>query len=94
MMYPLLTFPDETLITHSDLLNDDGNGSKSVAVHFERPKIGGFDTARCILPSYEWVIKEGYSDEEIQSFEQILKDGAHLFFKYAELGGMNIATTV
>ncbi len=36
MMYPYMTLPDETLITHSHLL--DENGTKTVEVHFERPK--------------------------------------------------------
>ena len=92
MMYPFMTLPDETLITHSHLLGD--GEQKSVEVHFERPIYGGFDMARCSLPSYEWIIRDGYSNEEIEEFEQMLRHGAHIFYKYAELGGMGIAKVV
>jgi len=89
MMYPYITLADETVITHSHLLCD--GGEKSVEVHFERPKPYGFDMARCVLPSYKWIIRDGYTDEEIALFERLLKDGSHSFFRYAEMGGLKIA---
>ena len=91
-MYPYITLSDDTLITHSHLM--ENNGAKTVEVHFERPIPYGFDMARCSLPSYEWIIREGFTDDEILSFEKLLHDGAHTFFKYAEIGGMNIAKAV
>jgi len=92
MMYPYITLTDDTLITHSHLLyNGD---EKSVEVHFERPRPYGFDMARCVLPSYKWIMRDGYTDEEIALFEQLLKDGSHSFFQYAEMGGLNIAKAV
>jgi len=51
MMYPYITLYDETLITHSQIL--DNGEVKSVEVHFERPVECGFDSARCVLPSYD-----------------------------------------
>ncbi len=92
MMYPYMTLPDETLVTHSHLMEKDG--VKTVEVHFERPVEDGFDMARCSLPSYEWIIREGYSDQEILEFERMLRDGAHIFFKYAEAGGAQVAKAV
>ena len=92
MMYPYMTLEDETLITHSHLM--EKNGIKTVEVHFERPKPYGFDMARCSLPSYKWIIRDGYSDDEINTFEQMLKIGAHIFFKYAALGGAEVAKVV
>ena len=89
MMYPYMTLADETLITYSHLICE--GEKKSVEVHFERPKLYGFDMARCVLPSYEWILRDGFSDDEIKKFEMLLEGGAHTFFKYAELGGMNIA---
>ena len=89
MMYPYITLNDETLITHSQML--DNGGVKSVEVHFERPVEYGFDSARCVLPSYEWILIEGYSDEEIKTFELFLRSNAHLLFRYAEGGGLRIA---
>lgn len=92
MMYPYIELPDETLITHSHLLGEDEE--KSVEVHFERPKPYGFDMARCSLPSYKWIIRDGYTDDEIVMFERLLHDAAHLFYKYAANGGLNIAKVV
>ena len=92
MMYPYVTLDDETLITHSHLM--EKNGIKTVEVHFERPTPDGFDMARCSLPSYKWIIRDGYSDDEIAMFEQMLKIGAHIFFKYAESGGAEVAKVV
>ena len=92
MMYPYIELPDETLITHSHL--KDENGIKVVDVHFERPIYNGFDMARCSLPSYEWIIRDGYSDDEIAKFEQMCHDYAHIFYKYAELGGASVAKAI
>ncbi|MCL2018918.1 MAG: hypothetical protein FWG70_04085 [Oscillospiraceae bacterium] len=92
MMYPYITLSDGTLITHSHLI--DKGGIKTVEVHFERPSSNCFDSARCTLPSYEWTIRDGYTDGEIATFEQLLHDGAGMFFKYAELGGMTVAKAV
>ena len=92
MMYPYITLADNTLITHSHLM---GKGEqKTVEVHFERPKPYGFDIARCVLPSYEWIIRDGFTDNDINKFEQLLKNGAHTFFKYAEAGGMTVAKAI
>ena len=89
MMYSYVTLSDETLITHSHLIKK--NGIKTVEVHFERPKFGGFDMARCSLPSYEWIIRDGYSDKEIKDFEDFSARHAHNFFYYAEIGGIPVA---
>ena len=89
MMYPYITLHDGTEIVHSHILEE--NNEKKVEIHFERPTESGFDTARCELPSYRWLIKEGFSDEEILFFEELLKNNAHLLFKYAENGGIKIA---
>lgn len=89
MMYLYITLADETEIVHSQIL--DKNGEKSVEVHFERATENGFDTAICSIPSYKWIKKEGFSDEEIELFEKLLHNNAHLLFKYAENGGIKIA---
>ena len=89
MMYPYMTLSDETEIVHSQLIEE--NGEKKVIVHFERPTEEGFDSARCELPSYHWTEKHGYSEKEIQLFEQLLASNAHLIYKYAANGGIQIA---
>jgi len=89
MMYPYLTLADGTEIVHSGLMKC---GEKTcVEVHFERPKWEGFDSARCVLPDYQWLFNNGFSAEEIQFFEEFLHHNAHLLFKYAETGGIQIA---
>lgn len=89
MMYPYLTLEDETEIVHSQIIND--NGIEKVEVHFERPTENGFDSARCVLPDYKWLFNEGYSREEIEFFEELLMNNAHLIYKYAKNGGIKIA---
>ena len=81
MMYPYITLADETEITHSHIIEKDGNFH--VEVHFERPKQMGFDVARCSLPEYKWLKKEGFSEQ----FEEFLHHNAHLLFRFAQVGG-------
>lgn len=90
MMYPYMTLADGTEIVHSHIIEKE-NGQQEVLVHFERPTENGFDSARCSLPSYTWISREGYSDDELSFFEQLLHSNAHLFFKYAADGGIRIA---
>jgi len=86
MMYPYITLADETEITHSELLDKDD--VQTVEVHFERPTEHGFDSARCVLPSYSWKFNDGYSDAEIAFFEELLRNNAHLLYRYAKQGGI------
>ena len=86
MLYPYITLSDETAISHSHIIEE--NSLQMVEVHFERPTEDGFDMARVQLPSYNWIIKEGFSDSEIQFFEQFLVNNAHLIYRFAQNGGM------
>ncbi len=88
-MYPYMTLFDETEITHSHVIEEEG--LQSVEVHFERPRSNGFDMARCVLPTYTWIKCEGFSDEEIGKFEIFLHNNAHLLYRYAASGGIKIA---
>ena len=89
MMYPYMTLSDETEITHSHLMERDGQ--QTVVVHFARPRENGFDSARCVLPAYTWKFNEGYSKEEIAFFEEFLRHNAHLIYRYAQQGGIQCA---
>jgi len=89
MMYPYIALSDGTEIIHSHLMGE--GEEKTVEVHFERPKPYGFDSARCSLPSYEWIIRDGFTDDEIAVFERMLKDNVHLLYKYAETGGISFS---
>lgn len=89
MMYPFMTLGDETEIVHSQIIEE--NEVKKVIVAFERPTNDGFDTARCELPTYNWQYIKGYSENEIADFTEFLQHNAHLIYRYAEIGGVNIA---
>jgi hypothetical protein len=84
-----MVLADETEIVHSQIIEADGK--KKVIVNFERPTENGFDSARCELPDYRWTVREGYTDNEIALFEELLQNNAHLLYKYAENGGIKIA---
>lgn len=86
MMYPYMVLADETQIVHSQIIEEDGK--QKIIVHLERPTEEGFDSARCELPEFRWILKEGYSDEEIAVFEEFLHNNAHLLYKYAANGGI------
>lgn len=89
MMYPYITLSDETEITHSHIIERDG--MQTVEVHFERPEENGFDSAHCVLPSYQWKFNEGFSQEEIALFDEFLQYNAHLLYRYAARGGIHCA---
>ena len=93
MMYPYIEFPDETLVTHSQVLNENDE-AKAIEVHFERPKPYGFDSARIRLPSYTWLFRDGFAADEITLFENFAERHAHTLFYYAETGGVPIAQAV
>lgn len=89
VMYPYITLADETEITHSQIMEEDG--VQKVEVHFERPTEQGFNSARCVLPAYQWKFNEGFSDAEIAFFNEFLQHNAHLLYRYAEQGGIHCA---
>ena len=81
-MYPFMKLDDDTEIVHSEM-KDDGR----VKVYMEKPIEGGFCSAVCMLPSYEWSDIEGYSEKEIARYREVIESTAHLILKYARNGG-------
>ncbi|MGM9570545.1 MAG: nucleotidyltransferase domain-containing protein [Phascolarctobacterium sp.] len=88
MIYPYITLADGTEIVHTNVFEEDG--LKKVEVHFERSKEGGFDTARCQLPNYKWLIIDGFTDAEIEVLDQFVRSNAQLFYRYGANGGVKI----
>ena len=88
MKYPFMTMPDDTEITHSSIYEE--NGCEKIRVYIERPVEGGFIDATCILPDYTWQ-NNGFSDEEIKEFQNILEKGSHVIYKFARQGGFGNA---
>lgn len=90
MMYPFMTLNDGTGIAHSEAINKDGK--ETVKVYFEQPVDGGFNSAECWLPSYEWTKKEGFSDERIAYLQEFLESTAHIIIQLARNGGFDSAS--
>lgn len=68
-------------ITHSQIIYE--NNVKIIHVHFERPTNDGFNIARCILPNYKWIKRNGFSDEEISKLEKFLHKNLDLIYEAA-----------
>ncbi|MCQ2595179.1 MAG: hypothetical protein MJ196_07945 [Treponemataceae bacterium] len=88
MIYPYMTLPDNTEITHTELKSDG-----TVTVYIETPdEKDGFHHAQCVLPKYEWSDVFGYSEEQMAEFKDIVESGAHLIIRFAECGGFTNAS--
>ena len=79
---------DETEITHSSIYEEDG--VEKIRVYFERPVEDGFINATCILPTYTWE-NNGFSQTDINTFQEILENGAHVIYRFARQGGFGNA---
>ena len=91
MGYEYVTYPDETLVTFSDIRKRE-NEEEYIRVCFERPTEHGFDTVVFELPSYKIIERDGqYSENEIDFFRQVVEHGAGYFFETAREGGIESA---
>ena len=91
MTHEFAKYPDGTLGVFSNIGKKE-NGEEYVCVTFERATEKGFDTYSIEIPSYNIVLEDGkYTEEEKKTFMEIAKNGASFFFKYARLGGLEIA---
>lgn len=86
MLYPYIELPDETIITHSEIKEDN-----TVLINFEQPVENGFREARIELPSYKLLYNQGFSDEQISFFEEFAHKNSAVIYKYARLGGIENA---
>ena len=91
MIYPYITLADGTEIVHTHVFEEDG--LQKVEVHFARPKEGGFDTARCQLPNYKWLITDGFTDADMEVFDQLVHSNAHLFINTVQMAESRLVTT-
>lgn len=88
MMYPFLKLEDNTEIVHSEILPDD-----RVKVYIEKPVEGGFHSAVCYLPKYEWQEILGFSSNDISKYQEIIESTAHLIIRFAKDGGFMNASS-
>ena len=68
-MYPFMALNDGTEIVHSDMLSDG-----RVKVYIERPGAkDGFHHVICWLPDGTWQDTEGFSDEDMAYFKELVR---------------------
>ena len=78
MFYTYVELEDGTQLAYSDVL-DDG----TVELSIERPIELGFDSARCLLPSFEWSDVEGFSADDMAYFDSFVHNNAPLILRLA-----------
>ncbi len=72
MMYPFMTLNDGTEIVHSETMPDG-----QVKVYVEKPDAKDcFHHATCYLPSFEWRDVFGFSKQEMESLDELLRSSA------------------
>ena len=89
MLYPFMTLDDNTEIVHSE--NYFVDGKEQVKVEIEKPIEGGFASAECILPAYVWKNVSGFSQEDIDRFQEFLESVSHIIIDLARNGGTLLA---
>lgn len=88
MMYPFMTLDDSAEIVHSEMRQDG-----TVKVYIEKPdEKDGFHHAECILPQYQWRDVYGFSDREMERYNEVIHSTAHLILQFAQEGGFDSAS--
>ena len=90
MLYPFMTLEDETEIVHSETMMVDGR--EKVKVVIEKPVTGGFHSAVCWLPDYNWEKIDGFSREEIKQYQELIESISHVIIELARDGGFDRAS--
>ncbi len=87
MLYPYMTLKDETEVAFSEI--KQVNNRETLTVYFEKPVVGGFVTAECVLPDYKWTVK-GLTASEINTLQTFVERNSKSFFKFARQGGVGV----
>ena len=88
MMYPYMTFNDDTEVTHSQMLEVG-----AVKVYIETPVEDGFKNLTCLLPKYQYE-NQGYDEKELEHWKEFIQNNAHIIMELAKEGGFVNATAV
>lgn len=81
-MYPFLTLDDDTEIVHSEMKPDG-----TVKVYMERPDIKlVFCHATCYIPGYRWEDIVGFTQKDIDRFQEVIESTAHLILQFSQEG--------
>ena len=73
MMWEYVRLEDDTQVSYSEVREDN-----TVKVVVERPRDWGFDTAECILPAFNWVSREGFSEADLKELDDFVRNNAPL----------------
>lgn len=85
MMYPFLTLDDGAEIVHSDM-GPDGR----VKVYIEKPDAEAcFLHAACYLPGYVWEDISGFTQADLDRYQEVIKSTAHLILQFSQEGGFD-----
>lgn len=85
MMYPFLTLDDGSEIVHSEMLKDG-----RVKVYIEKPdEKDCFHHALCYLPGYQWEDIFGFSQSDIDRYQEVIQSTAHLILQFSKEGGFD-----
>lgn len=88
-MYAFMTLDDNTNVVHSEMKSDG-----TVKVYFEQPIYQGFKSAECYLPQYEWKNINGFSEKEIERFDEFVHSLAHIIIELSQDGGFDNAANL
>lgn len=89
MFYSYVELADGTQIAYSDVL-DDG----VVEVSVERPVELDFDSARCLLPAFEWSDVRGFSESDMAYLDAFVHNNAQLIMRLAREASRSYALAV
>ena len=78
MFYNYVELEDGTQVAYSNVL-DDG----IVEVSIERPIELSFDSARCMLPAFEWSDITGFDDKDLAYLDSFIHNNAPLILRLA-----------
>ncbi len=86
-MYPFMTLDDGTEIVHSEM-KDNGK----VKVYVEKPdEKDCFHHAVCWIPGYQWDDVNGFDENDLARYEDVLRSTAHLILQFSQEGGFEHA---
>lgn len=89
MMYPFMTLDDNTEIVHSEMKQDG-----TVKVYLEQPSAADcFHTATCWLPSYRWESVSGFTQAQLNRYQEVIESTAHLIMEFSKDGGFEHASS-
>ena len=85
MMFPFMTLEDNTEIVHSEM-QEDG----MVKVYIEKPDTEDcFHHAICWLPEYKWEDVFGFTEKEIDYYDEFVHSISHVIMELSQEDGFD-----